>query len=132
MRVLRNVALMLSALAAVPATAEPLRDGYPPAIRGLIYKDDATSVIVYVETDGRHVVAISPDGKILWRKDPFVDAGLEPYREPHPTIVFIGSSGRGCALRAESIGKVFCLSFSSSQFGVVDIVTGKFTPEGQN
>jgi hypothetical protein len=114
---------------AAAASAAPLRDGYPPAIEGLIYKDIASNVIIYVETDGRHVVAISQDGRILWRRDPFVDAGLEPYRGPHPTIIFVGS---GCALRPEYIGKAFCLSFSSSQFGVMDIGTGKFTFLGQN
>jgi hypothetical protein len=114
------------------ASAAPLRDGYPPAITGLIYKDTTANVIIYVETDGRHVVAISPGGRILWRKNPFVDAGLEPYRGPHPTIDFVGSSGPRCMLRPGDVGKTFCLSFSSSQFGEMDIATGKFTFDGQN
>lgn len=117
----------LSFVASASAAA-PLRDGYPPAIAGLIYKDATANVIIYVETDGRHVVAISPDGRILWRKNPFVDTGLEPYREPRPTIVSVGR----CVVRPEVGGKVFCLDFSSSQFGEMDIDTGKFTFEGQD
>lgn len=113
--------------AAVPAASEPLRDGYPPVIVGLIYKDPAANVIIYVETDGRHVVAISPDGKILWRKDPFVDGGLQPYRQARPTITYVGR-----CMRPEDVGKNFCLSFSSSQSGAMDIGTGKFIFGGQN
>lgn len=99
----------------------PLRDGYPASLTGLICKDAATGTIIYVETDGRHVVAISPEGKILWRKDPFIDGGLEPYRMAHPTIN---------AVRASS-GKIG-ISFTSSQFGEMDIATGAFTFMGQN
>jgi hypothetical protein len=102
---------------AVAASAAPVRDGYPPAISGLIYRDATANVIIYVETDGRHVVAISPDGKILWRKDPFVDAGLQPYRMPRPTIALVGPCRSGVGSRDEVLGNVFCLRYSSSQFG---------------
>jgi hypothetical protein len=128
MRSLKASLCLISLSFVAAASAAPLRDGYPPAITGLIYKDTTANVIIYVETDGRHVVAISPDGRILWRKNPFVDAGLEPYREPRPTIVFVGR----CGLRSEEVGKIFCLSFSSSQFGEMDIATGKFTFSGQD
>lgn len=132
MRSLKRAFCLAGLMFAAAASAAPLRGGYPPAITGLIYKDAATGTIVYVETDGRHVVAFTPDGKILWRKDPFVDAGMQPYREARPTIVSIGSSTRDCRLRPAQVGKVFCLSFSSSQSGVMDIATGQFTFEGQN
>jgi hypothetical protein len=132
MRSLKSWLCLTGLILVAAASAAPLRDGYPPAIAGLIYKDATANVIIYVETDGRHVVAISPDGRILWRKNPFVDAALEPYRGPHPTIDFVGSFGPRCVLRPEDLGKVFCLSFSSSQFGEMDIATGKFTFSGQN
>jgi len=130
MRLLRTstVAIVLGVLVAAPAAAEPLRDGYPAALTGLIYKDPASKVIFYVETDGRHVVAISEDGKILWRKNPFVDAGLDPYRLARPTIECIGSKCQGLSGNDKSV----VVWFTSSQFGVIDIATGKFTPMGQN
>lgn len=112
----------------VAASAAPVRDGYPQTISGLIYKDATANVIIYVETDGRHVVAISPDGRILWRKDPFVDAGLEPYRMARPTIECIGAKCKGLSANDKSVA----VWFTSSQFGVMDIATGKFTPMGQN
>lgn len=132
MQPLKNSLWIASLVFVTTAFAAPVRDGYPPAISGLIFKDGIANTIVYVETDGRHVVAISPTGKILWRKDPFVDAGLQPYRGPRPTIVSVGSSGPRCSLQPKDVGKVFCLSYSSSQFGVMDFATGKFTLEGQN
>jgi hypothetical protein len=132
MRSLRIWLCLISLSFVAAVSAAPLRDGYPPAITGLIYKDTTANVIIYVETDGRHVVAISPDGRILWRKNPFVDAGLEPYREPRPTIVYVGSCGARGVMRPEDVGKVFCLLFSSSQSGEMDITTGKFTFHGQD
>jgi hypothetical protein len=32
-----------------------------------LLKDQKTKVVYYVESDRRHVAAISPDGKLLWR-----------------------------------------------------------------
>jgi hypothetical protein len=125
MRSLISWLCLISLFFVADVSAAPVRDGYPAAVTGLIYKDAAANVIIYVETDGRHVVAISPDGKILWRKDPFVDAGLEPYRQPRPTINFVGSC-------RPDVGKIFCISFTSSQAGTMDIATGKFTFEGQD
>jgi hypothetical protein len=105
-----------------PPRPSPVRDGYPGALMGLIHKDSASGIIIYVETDGRHVVAISPEGKILWRKDPFIDAGLMPYRMARPTISFIGAGRDG------TIG----IRFNSSQSGTMDIATGAFTFDGQD
>ena len=113
-----------------PPTA-PLRDGYPAAETGLIYKDVLTNVVIYVETDGRHVVAICPDGKLLWRKDPFIDGGLQPYRMARPTISSIGPA-RGVEPAVGPVSKFFAIQFTSSQMGVMEIATGRFTFQGQN
>jgi hypothetical protein len=117
--------------AVAPPLAEPLREGIPPAVEGLIYKDAATGVIIYVETDGRHVAAISPDGKLLWRKDPFIDAGMRSYRLARPTIARVGPAPNwtppGGALTPGA-----AISYDSSQFGVINIADGRFTFLGQN
>ena len=88
------------------------------------YKDPTSGVIYYVESDGRHVSAIDVDGKILWNVDPFVDAGMKPYRLPNPVIVYIGKS----KVNEDSIS----ISFSSSQFGDLDKKTGKFLFRGND
>ena len=88
------------------------------------YKDRASGVIYYVESDGRHVSAIDPDGKILWNVDPFVDAGLKPYRLSKPLIVYISKSN----VDEDSIS----IGFDSSQFGDLDRKTGKFRFRGND
>src|SRR6266699_2422949 len=55
-----------------------------------VYKDPASGTLLYLETDGRHVAAISSRGKLLWIKDPFKDAHLSYYRTDKPQIVYIG------------------------------------------
>lgn len=125
-RVMLPVTLVLAWAWLAVAAAAPLRDGIPPAISGLIVKE--SGVIIYVETDSRHVVAISPDGAILWRTDPFIDSGLRPYREARPIIVSI----EPCAPYAKDMGPKVCIRYSSSQFGELDIATGAFTFGGQD
>lgn len=101
--------------------------------RALTYRDPASGVIFYVETDGRHVSGISPNGKLLWTRDPFREAGLEPYRVPYPRIYAIGSAEElepeGLFPRGENRIRV---EFDSSQFGDLDVETGKFTFLGQD
>src|SRR5262249_10957891 len=52
------------------------------------YADKKLQVMVYAETDGRHVSAINFDGRVLWTRNPFVDAHLKPYRVAEPKIVY--------------------------------------------
>src|SRR6185437_8879935 len=63
----------------------PLGPGQPG--KPLAYRDKQTGVLLYVESDGRHLAAISPQGELLWVRDPFVDKNLCPYRTARPTIV---------------------------------------------
>jgi len=104
------------------------------------YKDADTGIIFCVESDGRHVTAISPDGKILWSKDPFADAHLEHYRTDTPRIVLLDEVDKSDephqwivrAMAQKGISKFICISFNSSQSGCLDFRTGDFTFLGQN
>ena len=49
-----------------------------------VYKDPNSGTLFYVETNGRHVAAISGDGRLLWSKDPFKDGRLPFYRTKKP------------------------------------------------
>ena len=84
------------------------------------YKDEKSGMIFFVEVDGRHITAISPEGKILWRKDPHAD--LEDYRTDNPCIIFIGWNGDKWPL---------FIKYNSSQCGWIDEKTGDFTFTGQ-
>ncbi len=93
-------------------------------IKPLIFRDPVTQNYFYVESDGRHVTAFAPDGRILWHRNPFVDANLAPYRKSKPVIVWIGRSLNDKG----SLG----ISFNSSQFGRLNEATGDFHFEGQD
>lgn len=94
------------------------------------YKDKDSGIIFYVESDGRHVVAINPEGKILWCRDPFADAKLEPYRLKLPLIVYIGKPNEWQIKGREK--QYIAISFNSSQFGIMDFENGDFIFQGQD
>jgi hypothetical protein len=98
------------------------------------YKDKESGTIFYVESDGRHVVALDTDAKILWNRNPFVDGKLQPYRTERPVITYIGAPEKEDAerLKTTGSGKFVAISFNSTQFGVLDVKNGDFTFEGQD
>jgi hypothetical protein len=102
------------------------------------FKDPRTAISFYVESDGRHLAAIGPDGKILWVRNPFEDRHLCPYRSPRPVIVHMevaeaAQHSNVIKLRGgDTTHEILSLQFDSSQFGVIDEITGDFFPEGQN
>lgn len=126
-----------------PVRMSPLH--WPPGNPGkpITYRDPETSVLFYVESDGRHLAAINPDGKLLWVRSPFEDKGLCPYRTARPVIRSIGPYNIPAGY-AENIAedmkrrganpshRFIWIEFDSTQFGEVDQTTGDFLYEGQN
>lgn len=98
----------------------------------VIYKDATTGIIFYVESDGRHVAAIAKGGKLLWVRDPFVDAHLKPYRTPLPIIDYVGPAKTGYEKIIDKGAKFIEIHFNSSQFGILDVKDGHFRPLGQD
>jgi hypothetical protein len=103
----------------------------PKPFRGAqAFQDKESGLLFYVESDGRHVAAIDRDGKILWHRDPFVDAKLEAYRVEHPVIVEIGApidwmiEGRK--------GKFVRVNFNSSQCLLLEMKSGAAISMGQD
>jgi hypothetical protein len=103
------------------------------------YRDPRTGVSFYVESDGRHLAAIGPDGKLLWVRNPFEGAKMCPYRSPRPVIYSIKAVNispayaKGLKRRgANPSHRFLSIEFDSSQFGDMDETTGDFLPEGQN
>ena len=96
----------------------------------LTYKDPHTNVVYYVESDGRHVSAIRDDGTILWNRNPFDDAGLEPYRVENPKIACITAPLEWMTKRRE--GHFISISFDSSQGGIINTENGEFLFLGQD
>ena len=113
----------------------------PTSAKPQTYIDRRSLITFHVASDGRHVSAISSDGKPLWVSNPFEDAGLCPYRTPWPVISSIGSGeyyeelAKSHAFRNPRINvthKFVEIRFDSSQYGMLDETTGKFFFLGQN
>jgi hypothetical protein len=105
--------------------------------RAIAYRDKQTDVLLYVESDGRHLAAVSPKGELLWVRDPFVDQNLCPYRTSRPIIVYVGPTSwsgdeSSIAKHFKIDSHVVEIRFDSSQFGVVDLSNGQFFFAGQD
>lgn len=127
----------------------PFGDSTPPQVPSTYYDADS-GITFYVESDGRHLAALDSHGSLLWVRNPFVDAGLCPYRSAHPYISSVGPTpdartnvrivneldneiGHGRKIKRPRAGTRFTrLSFNSSQFGYVNIANGDFYFMGQN
>lgn len=117
-----------------------LKINYPPPPIALpyTYKDADTGIIFYVESDGHHVAALDKNGTILWFKQPALDGNLPPYSatrpQPNPLIVWFGAltENQSERLKKTGSGKFIGISFSSRQFGVLDVKNGDFTFQGQD
>jgi hypothetical protein len=111
----------------------------PTKATPMAYKDSRTSISFYVESNGRRLAAIDPNGKLLWVRNPYEDSRFCQYRTPRPVIHFMEAmeipeklaellQQRGI----DTSHKFLSIKFDSSQFGVLDEVTGDFFPMGQN
>jgi len=113
---------------ATPEELDRLRRAY---LRIALYQirvtDQVTGLIYEVQTDRRTVTARKPDGKILWKVNPFEDAKMEPYRFKYPFITHMGK------METRAInGPVLIIGFNSSQYGPIELDTGNFHFWGQD
>jgi hypothetical protein len=99
----------------------------PKRAKPKAYKDPRTSIFFYVESDGRHLAAIDPEGNLLWVRNPYEDKpAFCQYRTPRPVIDYIAAteiSPQLAALKSwgATLGHTFLeIRFDSSQFGVLD------------
>lgn len=76
--------------------------GNPPPGPPLTYLDAESGISFHVDSDGRHVTAIDKAGNQLWKRNPFVEENMCPYRSSHPFISWIGPPGAGFGFRSLS------------------------------
>ena len=123
-----------------PIRMSPIEWGPGHPGKPLVYRDPETKILFYAESDGRHLAAISPDGKLLWVRNPFDDRGLCPYRNARPVISSLkafdvppGAYAKDMKRRgADPSHRFIWIEFDSSQAGEIDETTGDFLSEGQN
>jgi hypothetical protein len=98
------------------------------------YKDVRSGTLLYLETDGRHVAAISSEGKLLWNREPHKDASVPTYRTDNPQIYYVGKPSRSLSgyLAPENPDQFAVITFTNSQFGVLRISNGEFKFLGQD
>jgi hypothetical protein len=97
-----------------------------------VYIDPNSRTLFYVETDGRHVAAISGEGKLLWCKEPYRDAHVSFYRTEKPQIVYIGSAPKSVHPPERQSSMFVSIAFNSSQSGLLRISNGDFELLGQD
>jgi hypothetical protein len=97
-----------------------------------LYRVPSSGTVIYVESDGRHLAAISRAGKLLWNRDPFKDAGLPFYRFKDPQVANLGAAARSGVLRGQDPSQFVSIHLTNSQFGFIRISDGEFLPEGQD
>jgi hypothetical protein len=90
--------------------------------------DNETGFVYVVAKDRRTISAMNSNGEIAWIANPFEDAKLRPYRFIHPFIVYLGP------LRPQNNPRPFKLrvGFNSSQYGDIELASGKFHFCGQD
>jgi hypothetical protein len=104
----------------------------------LSFRDPDSGIVVLVENDRHHVVAVDKDGKILWCRQPATDGNLPPYSadrpQPNPAIGWMGAltEQQSTGLQKTGSGKFVGIYFNSRQGGALDLKTGDFTMLGQN
>lgn len=107
-----------------------------PSIRvfePVCFSGDWLDTRVCSERDGSQVTAVQ-NGRQLWRKDAHSDWKVWPYRTLYPVVrsMMTVPEGYRQAYGRHIPEHAIFIQFDSSQFGVVDEKTGKFTVLGQN
>ena len=57
-----------------------------PAGQSFLLNDPRSGLMLYIESDGRHMAAIAREGKVLWHRNLFDDPRLERMFPPPPQI----------------------------------------------
>jgi len=103
------------------------RNNDDETVKPIVYRIPESGNYMYVESDGRHVTCFEPGGKILWHRDPYNDAHMQPYRCTKPLIAHVGEY-KDSDHPTDTIG----ITFNSSQCGRLNEKTGNFVYCGQN
>ena len=82
-----------------------------------VYKDPKTGTLLYLETDGRHLAAISSEGKLLWTRDPFCGAHVPFYRFKNPKVVTIKAVSPASDPQEGEPDTFVSIFLANSQFG---------------
>lgn len=90
----------------------------------------------YYILDSTHTIitAYNKSKQVIWKTDPHKDNSLPEYRHKNPTIKYfkIGKLRKNVNEIYNKDTRVIFISFDNSQFGFLDLKTGKFHFSGQD
>ncbi|HEY1381358.1 MAG TPA: hypothetical protein VGF55_31445 [Gemmataceae bacterium] len=103
------------------------------------YKDAESGIIVYVETDRRHVAAIDPAGRVLWQRDLIVDGpvtfGPHAPSGKKPSVISLRKPTERDVTSMKRSGKsgdCVGVSFNNREWGLIDIRSGDYQSLGRD
>jgi hypothetical protein len=82
----------------------------------------------YLDSSKIFITAVDSKGKLLWKTDPWKDNNLMEYRVNRPIIVYFNFASSKDSAHKKEIG----ISYNNSQFGRIELISGKFTFRGQD
>jgi len=94
---------------------------------------DSASGNIY-SLDSAHIMVTAQDktGKLLWKTDPWKDNKIAVYRTDRPVIVDFNIQNTNRDYGVPIGSKVLWIVYINTQFGFLDLATGKFTWLGQD
>jgi hypothetical protein len=96
--------------------------------------DSITNNFYVLDTSHTIITAFNKSKKIIWKTNPREDNSLPEYRHKNPTITYfkINTIGWNVAGKYKIGDRMISISYSNSQFGFLDLKTGKFFFAGQD
>lgn len=96
--------------------------------------DSLTNNYYILDSTHIYIAAFNKSGKAIWKTDPYKDNSIREYRTKRPVIIHygFGVSPNYFPDRIKEGSKVIWITYSNSQFGFIDLNTGKYYWCGQD
>jgi hypothetical protein len=100
----------------------------------LTISDSITNNYFVLDASHTIVTAFNKSQELMWKTNPREDNSLHEYRHKNPTITYfkINAIRWNVAGRYKEGDRMISIRYSNSQFGFLDMKTGKFIFEGQD
>jgi hypothetical protein len=91
--------------------------------------DSLTKNYFILDANHVYITAFDKTGKKLWKTDPYKDSNMGEYRTNRPIVVnFTFESDNWCSGKT----KVIAITYDNTEFGYLDIKTGKYFSCGRD
>ena len=99
----------------------------------VILHDSISNNTFVLDSTHVYITAYNRSGKVLWKTDPWKDNNIEVYRTRRPIIVNMKfGNNPGYSDKSKRGEKVIFIAYINTQFGFIELKTGKFFFEGQD